>query len=290
MADGLRRGNGYSINVNMERLETLEIARDGAVLCVTVNRPEALNALTTRVVGDLDQFADALAAQLKNDDGARPTGNGPVRGIIITGAGDRAFVAGADIREMAGMDPGQAHEYSSRMQSVTLKLETLPVPVIAAVNGHALGGGCELAMACDFIYASSNASFGQPEVSLGLVPGFGGSVRLQQRVGIGNARELLYTGRRISANEALRIGLVNAVFDSPEALLEAARQTIAEIAAQSSTAVALVKRTITEAAGRPTPEGLEIEAASFRQAFTTEDMRRGTRAFLAKEKPDFSGR
>lgn len=171
-----------------------------------------------------------------------------------------------------------------------MRLEAVPVPVVAAVNGFALGGGCELAMACDLIYASANANFGQPEVSLGLVPGFGGSVRLQQRIGIGMARELIYTGRRINAAESHRLGLVNAVFDDRETLLAGAKATIDEIASRSAPAVANCKATINAAAGLSVPDGLDIEAHSFNLAFQTEDMREGTQAFLQKRAPKFTGR
>ncbi|WP_299168634.1 enoyl-CoA hydratase/isomerase family protein [uncultured Arthrobacter sp.] len=254
------------------------------VLTITVNRPDALNALSSRVIEDLDHCLAAVSEVLTNDDGAWP-----VRGVIITGAG-KAFVAGADIREMTAMTPEEAHAYSSRMHQVTLTIEQLPVPVIAAVNGFALGGGCELAMACDLVYAASTASFGQPEVSLGLVPGFGGSVRLPQYVGPGLARELLFTGRRLDAGEAKSAGLVTALFDTAQDLLDGAHSTLALVARQSPAAVALVKKTLSVTQGKPTAEGLAIEAEAFREAFTTEDKAEGTRAFLAKERPNFPGR
>lgn len=255
-----------------------------SVLTITVNRPDALNALSSRVIEDLEHCIGAVSEVLTNDDGAWP-----VRGVIITGAG-KAFVAGADIREMTAMTPDEAHAYSSRMHQVTLAIEQLPVPVIAAVNGFALGGGCELAMACDVIYASSTASFGQPEVGLGLVPGFGGSVRLPQYVGPGLARDLLFTGRRMNAEEAQSAGLVTALFDSVEDLLDGARSTVVLVARQSPAAVALVKKTLSATQGKPTGEGLAIEAESFRAAFSTEDKVEGTRAFLEKERPNFPGR
>ena len=254
-----------------------------SVLTITVNRPDALNALSSRVVEDLEHCIAAVSELLTNDDGAWP-----VRGVIITGAG-KAFVAGADIREMAGMTPDEAHAYSSRMHQVTLAIEQLPVPVIAAVNGFALGGGCELAMACDLVYAASSASFGQPEVSLGLVPGFGGSVRLPHYVGPGLARELLFTGRRLDAGEARSAGLVTALFDTVDDLLEGARNTVALVARQSPAAVALVKKTLSATHGKPVSESLGIEAESFRAAFATGDKAEGTRAFLAKERPNFPG-
>ncbi|MHA7248696.1 enoyl-CoA hydratase/isomerase family protein [Arthrobacter tecti] len=256
----------------------------GSILTITVNRPDALNALSSKVIEDLEHCIGAVSEALRNDDGAWP-----VRGVIITGAG-KAFVAGADIREMTDMTPDEAHAYSSRMQQVTLAIEQLPVPVVAAVNGFALGGGCELAMACDMIYAASTASFGQPEVSLGLVPGFGGSVRLPQYVGQALARELLFTGRRLTAEEAHSAGLVAAIFETVDDLLDGARNTLELVTRQSPAAVALVKKTVGQAQGLPTSDGLKIEADAFRQAFTTADKAEGTRAFLAKERPNFPGR
>lgn len=255
----------------------------GSILTITVNRPDALNALSSRVIEDLEHCIGAVSEALTNDDGAWP-----VRGIIITGAG-KAFVAGADIREMTDMTPDEAHAYSSRMHQVTLAIEALPVPVIAAVNGFALGGGCELAMACDMIYAVSTASFGQPEVSLGLVPGFGGSVRLPHYVGPALAREVLFTGRRLGAEEAKNAGLATALFETVEDLLDGARSTLELVARQSPAAVALTKKTLTGSQGLATREALKVEADSFRQAFTTADKAEGTRAFLAKERPNFPG-
>ncbi|MBQ1442933.1 MAG: enoyl-CoA hydratase/isomerase family protein [Renibacterium sp.] len=262
--------------------EHLLLEQDGAVLTVTVNRPGAMNALSQELVEELWRLSGELLS-LGTD------GVWPVRGVILTGAGEKAFVAGADIAEMAEMSPAEGEAYGRRMQEVTLRLEGVPVPVIAAVNGYALGGGCELAMACDLIYASAKAQFGQPEVSLGLVPGFGGSVRLQQRIGIGMARELIYTGRRIGATESHRIGLANAVFDDRPALLAGARATLDEITGRSAPAVANCKATINAAAGLPVPDGLDVEAHSFNLAFRTADMREGTRAFLQKRPPVFPG-
>ncbi|MBP2218506.1 enoyl-CoA hydratase/isomerase family protein [Arthrobacter sp. CAN_C5] len=268
--------------MHFKEYSSLLIVQQDTIVTVTLNRPVALNALSSQVIDELDHVLDIVGAAIAG-------GAWPCRGMIITGAGEKAFAAGADIREMTGMSPDQAWAYSTRMQALTLKLESLPVPVIAAVNGFALGGGCELAMACDFIYAATRAAFGQPEVSLGLVPGFGGSVRMQQRMGLARARELLYTGQRITADEAHRLGLVNALFDSQEALLTGARRTLLMIAGQSPTAVAAVKSTMRRVEGHSTSRGLEIEAESFREAFRTADMQEGTRAFLAKEKPAFPG-
>jgi enoyl-CoA hydratase len=261
--------------------KTLRVEQDGDVLLVTVDRPAALNALASQVVDDLWDLTGALAGLAEG---------WPVRGVVLTGAGEKSFVAGADIVEMSAMDPDAAEAYGRRMHQVTLRLEALPVPVIAAVNGFALGGGCELAMACDFIYASANASFGQPEVALGLVPGFGGSVRLQRRVGIGMARELIYTGRRITATEAHRIGLVNAVFADVPTLLDGAKATLAEIAGKAPTAVANAKRALNSIADLGLEDGLDEEVRSFREAFGTEDSVVGRQAFVAKQAPVFPGR
>ncbi|WP_168582115.1 enoyl-CoA hydratase/isomerase family protein [Gephyromycinifex aptenodytis] len=263
--------------------ETLLVEQEDQALIVTINRPEVLNALAGAVVEDLWALTDKLATMGQD-------GNWPVRALIITGAGEKAFVAGADIVEMNGMEAAQGEAYSRRMQEVTLRLEALPVPVIAAVNGFALGGGCELAMACDMIYASKNAKFGQPEVNLGLVPGFGGSVRLTQRVGIGMARELIYTGRAIKAEEAYRIGLVNALFDDPAALLAGAKALAAELAGKSPVAIASCKRLLDASATMTTAQGCDLEATAFHDAFETADKAEGVRAFIAKEKPTFPGR
>ncbi|GAB49156.1 enoyl-CoA hydratase/isomerase family protein [Mobilicoccus pelagius] len=263
--------------------ETLLVEQDGPALVVTVNRPAAMNALAGQVVEDLWNLTEVLAH-------VGEEGDWPIRGVIVTGAGEKSFVAGADIREMEGMSPEDGERYSRRMQDVTLRLEALPVPVVAAVNGFALGGGCELAMACDFIYASRNAKFGQPEVNLGLVPGFGGSVRLTDRVGVGMARELVFTGRTVPAEEAHRIGLVNALFDTPADVVAGAKAVVAEMAAKSPVAIRLSKRLVEQAGPLPTAEGLDLEAGVFGQAFGTEDKAEGVRAFVAKDKPAFPGR
>ncbi len=269
--------------MNFPTFETLTTEQHGNALLVTVNRPKAMNALAQQVVEDLHTLLDTVEELARHD------GGWPVRGIVLTGAGGKAFIAGADIREMSAMEADAAAAYSARTQELTLRLECLALPVIAAVDGFALGGGCELAMACDFIYATEAASFGQPEVNLGLVPGFGGSVRLQQLVGPARAKELIYTGRRIHAAEAERIGLVHTVFSTAAEMHDAARTTIEDIATKSPVAVANAKATINATAARTTAEGLEFENESFRQAFGTEDMREGVRAFLAKETPSFPG-
>jgi len=262
----------------MEQFDTLSLRTQGDALIVTIDQPASLNALALEVVADLEKLVDYLA------------GTGfEHRGVVLTGAGEKSFVAGANIVQMNAMDADAAEAYGRRMHRVTEALEALQIPVIAAVNGFALGGGCELALACDFIYASEHASFGQPEVNLGLVPGFGGSVRLPRRVGLAMARELIFTGRRIKADEALRIGLANRVVPADQ-LLDAAVATIAEISAVSPMAVANVKGALNEMAEVDVHAGLDLEVASFRRAFDTADSVEGRAAFVEKRKPQFPGK
>lgn len=270
--------------MDLSHYETLVVEQRSLALVVTISRPQALNALAAQVVEDLHALIDDVERQVG------PQSGWPVRGLVITGAGEKAFVAGADIAEMARMSSDEGETYSRRMQELTLRLERLAVPVIAAVNGFALGGGCELALACDWIHASARARFGQPEVNLGLVPGFGGSVRLARRVGDARARELILTGRTIDAAEALRIGLVNTVVDDQEALVATATAAVESLARTSPVAVAEAKRLMGEVAALEVPDGLDREARAFRRAFDSEDKREGVRAFLAKETPSFPGR
>lgn len=259
--------------------ETLDIGTHEGIMTVTVNRPKALNALSVRTLTELKQLLISVGGNESD-----------IRGVILTGAGDRAFIAGADIREMAAMTPDEGEAFGRLGQEVTLLLEDLPRPVIACVNGYALGGGCEMAMGCDYIYATKNAVFGQPEVSLGLIPGFGGCVRLQRFVGPGRAKEMIYTGRKVDAEEAQRIGLANRVFPTRESMLAAARESLRDVATRSPVAVSICKAAINAANGHSTVAALEIETAAFRQAFTTDDMREGTAAFLEKRFPAFAAR
>ncbi|WP_309114291.1 enoyl-CoA hydratase-related protein [Saccharothrix sp.] len=244
---------------------------DDGITTLTVSRPPARNALSGQVLAELAQFLSGPA----------------VTGLILTGAPGPAFVAGADIREMAAMTPEEGERFGALGQRVTRLLEEAPYPVVAAVDGYALGGGCELVLACDFAYATRRSVFGQPEVVLGLIPGFGGCVRLQRLVGPAVARELIYTGRHVDAAEALRLGLVNAVFEDRAELLAAARDTLRQVARNSADAVSLTKAVINGVRGRTVPEGLDVELAAFREAFTTPHMREGTAAFLAKRPPVF---
>lgn len=252
--------------------QNLVLDEHDGVLMVTVHRPPARNALSQLTLTELRHLLTHFA--------------GP-RAVLLTGSEGPAFVAGADIREMAAMTPEEGEAFGALGQEVTRLLEQLPVPVVACVDGYALGGGCELAMACDFVYATRKAVFGQPEVLLGLIPGFGGCVRLFRRVGVAKAREMIYSGRRVDAAEAYRIGLVNEVFDSREEMFAAARLVLADIAANSPVAVSTCKSVINAVDGLGVDDGLRVELDAFRQAFTTDDMREGTAAFLAKRTPMF---
>lgn len=261
----------------MSTYETLLIEGEGAIRTIVINRPQVLNAISQKVVAELDHVLGELAA----DD--------TLRGVILTGAGDKAFVAGADIKAMANMNPEQALEFAAQGHAIGDKIAQLGVPVIAAVNGHALGGGCELALACDFIYASESASFGQPEVKLGVIPGFGGTQRLLRRVGLARALELCMTGERIKADEAYRIGLVNKVLPQAE-LLPAARKTLETIAQQGPLAVAVVKGVLHAGAEEPLHEANHREQQGFASLFSSADQKEGMRAFLEKRAAKFERR
>ncbi len=250
-----------------------------AIWKLTINRPEALNALNSQV---LNEMADALRQIGEMD-------YSDVKALIITGSGEKSFVAGADIKEMSDLNEEQAAAFAQRGQSIFHELSLLKVPVIAAVNGFALGGGCELALGCDFIYASENAKFGLPEVTLGLIPGFGGTVRLSRAVGQRRARELTYTGGMITAQEALTMGLVNKVVSAAE-LLSTAMKTAETIALRAPIAVSSAKTSINQAWDMDVEEAQKNEAKIFGELFTTEDVREGTKAFIEKRKAQFSGK
>ena len=246
------------------------------VATITLNRPDALNAISQQLVAELSKAFRAARA----DDA--------VRGIVVTGSGDKAFAAGADIAEFAGMEPLDAHRFALRGQAVFTAIEQTTKPVVAAVNGYALGGGCELAMACHLRVASERAQFGQPEVQLGLIAGFGGTQRLPRLVGRGIATELLLTGDRVRADRAYEIGLVNRVVPADE-LLGTARQMISTIASKGPVAVAMTLGAL-RASELPMPQGLAQEAALFAQCAATDDFAEGVGAFLNKETPQFTGR
>jgi enoyl-CoA hydratase len=260
----------------MSDYETILLESDGPIATVTVNRPDKLNALNAQVVRELTQAFQALAGS-------------PTRVAILTGAGEKAFVAGADIAEMSALSAAQAKAFSDAGHRLGWAIELSSFPVIAAVNGFALGGGCELALACDFIYASDRAKLGQPEVNLGLMPGFGGTQRLARRIGVAQARELIYTGDHVSAERALALGLVNAVVPASE-LMERVRELAKKIASKAPLAVAASKRVMHQAPDVALTVACELEASAFATLFASEDMREGTRAFVEKRKAEFSGR
>lgn len=256
------------------------VDRAGSIATITINRPDKLNALSSGVLLALgNTFANL--AQASDDDG-------PIRAAILTGAG-KAFVAGADISTMAEMTPTMGKRFSESGHALCNAIEALPFPVIAAVNGFALGGGLELALACDFILASEGAKLGLPEVSLGVIPGFGGTQRLIRRVGIAKARELVFTGDMVGAEAALAIGLVNAVIPAAELLLRA-RDTALKIASRGPLAVATAKRIMLRGESLDLPAACELETQAFASLFGSEDQRDGMKAFLEKSKASFRGK
>lgn len=246
------------------------------ILTVTINRQEKLNALNKDVFTDLD----TLVYEIEN--------NAAIKSAIITGAGNKAFVAGADISEFAGLSKEAASALAKRGQDIFLKIEQSSKPIIAAVNGFALGGGCELAMACHFRVASENAKFGQPEVNLGLIPGYGGTQRLTQLIGKGRAIELLISGNMIDAATALQYGLVNYVV-APEELLPKAKAILSVINTKAPLAIAACIKAANNVFDE-TNNGFSEEVSLFGECFATEDMKEGTTAFLEKRKPSFTGK
>ncbi len=244
---------------------------------ITLHRPKALNALNTELLQELSDLLD----RIKEDTS--------IGIVIITGSGEKAFVAGADIAEMQPLTAIEGRNFGKIGQDVFNKLESLPQPVIAAINGFALGGGCELAMACDIRIASEKAKFGQPEVSLGITPGFGGTQRLPRLVGKGRGKELIYTGDIIDAGEAYRIGLVNKVA-APDELMNAAKAMAEKILSRASVAVQLSKAAVNEGLNMDLASGIAYEAEVFGLCFATEDQKEGMTAFVEKRKANFSGK
>ncbi|MCL2448324.1 MAG: enoyl-CoA hydratase-related protein [Polyangiaceae bacterium] len=258
-------------------MSVLRIDREDPIAILTLERPDKLNALSRELIDELLAAVEGLEAAPET------------RAVIVTGAGDRAFAAGADIAAMAEMSPAEAKAFSDRGHRLAASIEQSRMPFIAAVNGFALGGGCELALACDFIYASDKARLGQPEINLGIVPGFGGTQRLARRVGVGRARELCMTGEIVDAQEALRIGLIDRVVVGAD-LMSMARATATTIAAKGPLAIAALKRTILRGQDVPLATANELEATAFAALFGSHDQREGMRAFLDKRQPKFEGR
>ncbi len=258
----------------MTEEEVLYEVADG-IATITINRPAKYNALNSAVVKTLrDLFKKA------EDDKT-------IRVIVLTGAGEKAFAAGADITEFQGIGGKTVRPFVKKGQELCSFIESMDKPVIAAVNGFALGGGCEIAMACDIRYASENARFGQPEINLGIIPGYGGTVRLPRLVGLGIAKELVFTGDQIKAEEALRIGLVNKVFETVEALHNGVRELAMKLVEKPGVALKLAKQSMNNAWQLSLDENLAFEVDVFCQTFDTEDKNEGVAAFLEKRKPEF---
>jgi enoyl-CoA hydratase len=252
------------------------IERADSIVTLTLNRPDRLNALSHALIAELTRAFASLSADFP-------------RAVVLTGAGPKAFSAGADIEEMGHMSTTQAKERADGGQALCAAIEAFPCPVIAAVGGFALGGGCELALACDFIYAGERAKFGQPEVNLGVIPGFGGTQRLARRVGIARARELIYSGVIIDAPKALAIGLVNEVVPQDD-LMSRVRALAEQIAQKAPLAVAQAKRVMLRGVPGDLALANELEAQAFATLFGTEDQKEGMKAFVEKRKAEFRGR
>ena len=250
--------------------EFIKYEEEGMIAVLTINRPKALNALNSKVLDELDKTLDSIDLN-------------KIRCLIVTGEGEKSFVAGADIGEMSSLTKEQGKAFGKKGNDVFRKLETFPIPVIAAINGFALGGGCEISMSCDIRICSDNAVFGQPEVGLGITPGFGGTQRLARIVGPGMAKQMIYTGRNIKADEAYRIGLVNAVYPQSE-LLNEAKKMAETIARQAPIAVRNAKKAINDGLQVDMDKAIEIEEELFGNCFETEDQRAGMGNFLEKDK------
>jgi enoyl-CoA hydratase len=261
----------------MTERKLVKLERDGEIAVVTIDREEKLNALNPDVVRELGE----AFAEVRDDDA--------VLGVILTGAGEKAFVAGADITVLAEMDSLTGIRVSRDGQEVFRAIELFPKPVIAAVGGYALGGGCELALACHLRVASENARFGLPEVSLGIIPGYGGTIRLSRLVGLGRAVQMTLTGEMVAAEEAGRIGLANAVVPRDE-LMERAKELLRTITKNGPVAVRMALESIYRALDSGTEESLTFESSLFGLLASTTDMKEGMSAFLEKRKPDFRGK
>ena len=256
--------------------ENIILEVDSPIATIFFNRPKALNALNNALFDELDLALD----QVKN--------NTDIRVLILTGSGGKAFVAGADIAELVKMNPLEGKSFSRKGQKVFSKIEDLPIPAIAAVNGFALGGGLEAALGCDFIYASDKALFGLPEITLGLIPGFGGTQRLARRIGVNRAKELIFTGKNIKAQEAFEYGIVNKIIEHDK-LMEEVLKTANLIASRGKVALRSAKEVIQNGLNTDIETGCRIENDVFGLNMSSEDAKEGTHAFLEKRKPVFKG-
>ena len=252
----------------------LKVERNEGITVMKISAPKSLNALNSTILKEIDDFIGSLDAT--------------TRVLIVTGDGEKSFVAGADISEMAHLDEPQGFEFGRLGAQVFRRIETLPIPVIAAVNGFALGGGCELAMSCDIRIASNKAKFGQPEVGLGIIPGFSGTYRLPKLIGQGYAKEMIYTGKVIRADEALRIGLVNAIYE-PEELMDKAMEMAQMMLKNAPVAISLAKQSINEGYDLDADGAIGLENKLFGKCFATSDQKEGMDAFLNKRKAVFKG-
>ncbi len=250
---------------------------EGGIARITFNRPKVMNALNAAL---LEEFNQALAAVAADED---------IRVLVLTGSGDKAFVAGADISELATYNALQAKYFSQKGQTAIGALQQLPIPAIAAVNGYALGGGTEMALACDFVYASENAVFGLPEITLGIIPGFGGTQRLPRLVGPNVAKEMIFTGKMVDAREALRLGIANRVC-AADALMDEVTKTAGRIAAMGKASLRAAKQAVNRGLNTDLETGCHIETDAFALCMASPDSREGTQAFLEKRKPVFKGR
>lgn len=257
--------------------EVVKFKKEEGILILTISRVEAMNALNKEVLNSLKE----LFEKARKDE--------EVKGIILTGEGEKAFVAGADIKEFSNYTPLEALKMSQFGQELFSKIENFPKPVLAAVNGFALGGGCELAMSCHIRIASKNAKFGQPEVTLGIIPGYGGTQRLPRLIGLGRALELILTGKMIDAEEALRIGLVNKVVEQTE-LINETKKLLIQIIEKAPLAIELALKTVISGKEMELEDGLKLEASNFACLFSTEDMKEGVSAFIEKRKAVFKNK
>jgi enoyl-CoA hydratase len=255
----------------------IEVHDEAGIATIVFNRPKALNALNGATLQELDDALSAIAADEE------------IRVLILTGAGEKAFIAGADITEIRQLTPMAARRFAGFGQQVIDRLQHLPIPVIAAVNGFALGGGCEMALACDFIYAAETATFGLPEINLGIIPGFGGTQRLPRLIGANRAKEMIFTGKFLSAGEALELGLVNRTFPADQLLAEA-RKTAAVIAAKGRASLRAAKDTVRQGLNADLQTGLALERDAFALCLSSPDAQEGTSAFIEKRKAVFTAK